>query len=56
MWGGGLPAELLGTEWEAPRTALAGVFLAQVGGILQVYPLRYTGVSPCGHLCHFPDI
>ena len=43
LWGDGLPAELSGTEWEAPRSVLAGVFLAQVGGILQVYAIRYTG-------------
>ena len=48
LWGDGLPAELSGTEWEAPRSVLAGVFLAQVGGILQVYAIRYTGCESVG--------
>ena len=47
LWGDGLPTEVLRTERESPRSALAGV---------RCMLSATLGVSPWGPLCHFPDV
>ena len=56
LWGDGLPPELSGTEWEAPRSVLAGSSWPRWAASCRCMLSDTLGVSPWGPLCHFPDV